>query len=364
VAIGAVGAVETGYGTALLTRVENAGDAVFAGLYLGRAGAWSILAVASVWVTARHVARHRALAGLAAELETAAEPGSLAATLRAVTGDPDLEVLYPVGRDGRHVGADGRSASATTASGRTATPLRRGAETVAVLWHDPTVLPVDALDQVLGSAARLALENERLAAERLARMHDVQESRHRIVATGDEARRRLERDLHDGAQQSLLALSYMLRLARASADRTGQTVVVAELDRGLVQTQSALDDLRDLAHGIHPAVLSEAGLAAALRSLAERSAVPLELAAVTAERFTASIELAVYAVVRDAAERADPERTAALAVRVGREDGLLVVHVDGHDGRVPAEIADRLGALAGEVRTTADGVRVVLPCAS
>ncbi len=361
-AIALVGVAEAVYGLASLTRVESAEDPVFAGIYLGRAAAWSVLALVSVWATSRHLIRRQALSRLAAELETASDPGSLAATLRSVTGDRALDVHYPVGRDGLHVTADGGSVAPATPERRTATPLRRGDRTVAVVMHDPAVLPVDALDEVLGPAARLALENERLAAERLARIHDVQESRRRIVATGDDARRRLERDRHDGAQQSLLALSYLLRLSRASALASGQAVAVTELDRGLRGVAGALDDLRDLAHGIHPAVLSEAGLAVALRSLAERSKVPLELDEVTTERFDPSVELAAYSVVREAAERADPVGAQPLAVRAGRLDGLLQVTVDGYRGDVPAEIADRVGALGGHLAPTATGVRVELPC--
>ena len=200
-------AVEASYGLVLLLAAESADDPLFLGLNLGRAAAWSLVAVAAARTTYRHLARGRALSHLAAELETTSLPGSLAGTLRSLTGDPELGVRYPVGHDGRMVTADGRAVESVTDPGRTATPLRRGDRTVAVLVHDPVGLPVEALDAVLGAAARLALENERLAAERLARVHDVQESQRRIVVTADEARRRLEHDLHDGAQQSLLALS-------------------------------------------------------------------------------------------------------------------------------------------------------------
>jgi len=363
-AMALTGGSEAAYGLALLARVESAEDSLFVASYLARAGAWTLLALTSVELTWRHRARRRALSRLAVDLERAPAPGSLAVTLRAVTGDRHLEVLYPVGRDGRHVSADGAAAAEATGTGRTSTPLRRGTQTVALLVHDLAVLPVDALDQVLGPAARLALENERLAAEGLARMHDVQASRRRIVTAGDEARRRLERDLHDGAQQSLLALAYTVRVARGAAGRSGQGVALAELDLGLAKTQAALDDLRDLAHGIHPAVLSEAGIGVALRSLAERSEVPLELAEVSAERFEPSIELAAYAVVRDATERAARQDAEVLVVRVLHRDDVLVLLVDGAPGEVPPEIHDRVGALGGRVAVTGTRVRVELPCGS
>lgn len=363
-ATGVVGAVEVAYGLARLVWTETADDPTFVVLHDARAVAWALLASAAAWTTQQHVARRRSLTGLAADLETTGGPGSLAGSLRAATGDPDLDVRYPVGSDERYVGADGRTAPTRPRQGQIATSLRGGHRIVAVVVHDPAVLPVDALDAALGPAARLALDNERLAAERLARAYEVQESQRRIVRTGDEARRRLERDLHDGAQQSLLALSYRLRLTRTTADRAGERAAVAQLDRGLELTQGALDDLRRLAHGIHPAVLTQSGLAAALRALADESPVPLELEALPAERFDASIELAAWLVVRDTAERAGPDASAGLGVRASREGDRLVVEVTGAAGGVPTATADRVGALGGQLLGTPTGIRVELPCAS
>ena len=363
-ALALVGVTELTYGVATLVGTETGEDPWFRALHLLRSAAWSLLAVSAAWATYRHWARRQALAGLAAELETTAMAGTLADRLRSLTGDAELDVYYPVDDDGRMVTADGRSAPDATGPMRTATPLRRGNEIVAVLAHDAALLPVDALDAVLGSAARLALENERLAAERLARLHDVQESQRRIVVTGDEVRRRLERDLHDGAQQSLLAVSYLVRTARAAADRAGDRPVVLELDSGLRQAQGALDDLRELARGIHPAVLSQSGLAAALRTLAEQTAVPLGLGTITSERFDPSVELAAYLAVRDAATEADPLTTAELVVRAQHEEGRLVVEVDGVDLAVSSPTADRIGALGGRFAASPAGVRVELPCGS
>jgi signal transduction histidine kinase len=363
-AIAAVGAVEGAYGVAGLLATETAADPLFLRLHVGRAAAWSLLALAAGWSTYRHLGRHRALSSLAAALENTGEPGSLAGTLRSVTGDRELDVRYPVGDGERQVDAEGRTVSTRPGPGRTSTPLRRGDRTIAVLVHDRVVLPVDALDGVLGPAARLALDNERLAAELLARAQDLEESQRRIVLTGDEARRRLERDLHDGAQQSLLALSFLLRLARSTAERAGDATTVAELDRGAELVQGALEDLRTLAHGIHPAVLSQSGLAAALRSLAEESPVPLELDSVSDQRFDPSVELAAWMAVRDAAAHDRPDHAAALTVRVDRQGARLVVELDGADSALPTGTTDRVGALGGRVRVTATGLRVELPCGS
>jgi signal transduction histidine kinase len=363
-ALAIVGVTELMYGVATLMGSETAADPGFRALHLIRSAAWSILAVSAAWTTYRHRARRRALAGLAEELETTAMPGTLAGRLRSLTGDDALDVWYPVDQAGRLVTADGCTVPERTAAMRTTTALRRGDLVVAVLAHDAAVLPVDALDTILGAAARLALENERLAAERLARLHEVQDSQRRIVVTGDEARCRLERDLHDGAQQSLLALSYLVRAARGAAEQAGDRCAVAELDRGLAQAHGALDELRELAHGIHPAVLSQSGLAAALRSLAEQTTVPLELGTVTAERFDPSVELAAYVAVRDAATGADPRTTSELVVRAVHQPGRLVVDVTGLATALSTAAADRIGALGGRLVDTADGVRVELPCGS
>lgn len=358
------GAAEASYGVALLTRVEDGEDPIFAGIYLARAAAWSILGLLSLYTTQRFVGRRRGLSVLAAELETAPSTGALAARLRSVTGDHQLDVHYPAGRDGDFVTADGQPVVHAADTGQTATSLRSGEQTVAVVVHDRAVLPVDVLEQVLGPAARLGLENERLAAERLARLRDVQDSRRRIVKTGDETRRRLERDLHDGAQQSLLALSFRLRVARDTAEQSGDEAARSDLDRALAAAQVAMDDLRSLAGGIHPAVLSQAGLAVALQSLAEESSVPVELDDVTSERFAASVELAAYAVVQDAAQRAPATGSPALLVRAVRQQSALVVTVDGHPGDVPPDIGDRVGALGGHLVPTEQGVRAELPCGS
>jgi signal transduction histidine kinase len=362
-AIAVTGAVETVYGLATLIGTETADDAWFRALYLARAATWIILALTMVWRTYQVLGRGRALSRLASDLETASA-GSLADRLRALSGDVDLDVLYPVGSDGRLVTADGSTVSIATRSGRTATPLRRRDRTVAVLVHDAVVLPVDALDAVLGPAARLALENERLAAEQLARLRDLQESQRRIVVTGDDARRRLERDLHDGAQQSLLALSYLVQVARGSAERQRDGDVVARLDGTLREVHGLLDELRGVAHGIHPAVLSQSGLAAAVRSLAEEASVPVEIGTVPAERFEPSVELAAYVAVRDAAACAVVRRAPVLTVDARREDDRLLVDLGGAGSSLPTATADRVGALGGRLMGTATGLRVELPCGS
>ena len=148
------------------------------------------------------------------------------------------------------------------ASGHALTLLVRDGRRVALVTH---AAGVAELEYEIGAAVRLALENERLQAEVLAQLHDLRESRTRIVETGDAERRRLERDLHDGAQQRLLALSYDLRLARARAEAEGDVSTGSRLAEATSEAQAALGELRELAQGIHPAILTEAGLRPRLR---------------------------------------------------------------------------------------------------
>ncbi len=265
-------------------------------------------------------------------------------------GDPRLDVAYPVGD--RLVDGDGRPVAA---DGRTATPLVRAGRTVAVLLHETDAVPHEELERELGSAARLAIENERLRAEVLSRLDDLRASRVRIVETADAERRRLERDLHDGAQQQLLALSYDLRRALSNADGELATVVHAGVD----EVQAALEELRQLAHGIHPAVLSESGLDAALSTLADGARVPLDVMGCTDERFPSAAEAAAYAVAVEALERAGED---GLAIRAARHGDTLVVDAEGPGVAPTTYLADRVGALGGTVAATPRGLRAEIPC--
>ena len=178
--------------------------------------------------------------------------------------------------------------------GRALTTIGPAGGALAALIHDERLLGQRSLLEAAGSAARLALENTRLQAELRAQLAELRASRARIVGAADaERRRRLERDLHDGAQQRLLALGLALQLLR---DGDGDQELLAQAEAEL---QTALRELRDLARGIHPTILSEQGLGAAVRSLADRAAVPVQVEAVD-ERYPASVETTAYFVVAEA----------------------------------------------------------------
>jgi signal transduction histidine kinase len=316
------------------------------------------------------------VADLVVELERT-PPGSVRDALAHALGDPTLELALWLPERGSYVDADGRPfALPASRPDRAVTVMGTADAPVAALVHDPVLLERRALLTSASAAARLALENERLQAELRAQLAELRVSRARIVTAGDEERRRLERDLHDGAQQRLLSLGLALQLARArlGPDANGAGDLLDEAD---CELRAALDELRELARGIHPAVLSEQGLAAAVRSLAERSPVPVAIAGMPDHRLSAATEVAAYFVVSEAltnvAKYADASR---VQVRVMHVDSRVLVDVDddGVGGADPAKgsglrgLADRVHALDGELELeSAPGcgthLRAEIPCA-
>jgi signal transduction histidine kinase len=209
----------------------------------------------------------------------------------------------------------------------------------------------------LSDADLVAEENVRLDAELQARLDDLRESRARIVQAGDAARRKLERDLHDGAQQRLVGLALDLRLAREKLDDDPEAAA-AMLDEASAELSRATEELRELARGIHPAVLSDRGLKAAVESLAKRSPLPIEIDASLEGRLPEPVEAAAYFVVSEAltnvVRHSDADRA---EVGITRDNGRLVVEVrdDGSGGADPAGsglrgLADRVAALDGSLR--------------
>ena len=231
-------------------------------------GALAALAAAVAWGLLRARRTRSSLARLVVELGESATAGGLRDGLAEALADPDLELAYPVG-DGRYADARGRPVDPAPLDGRAATPLVRDGRPVALLLHRADLLDNPELVEEVASAARLALENERLQAEARAQLEDLRSSRARIVEAGDAERRRLERDLHDGAQQRLVGLSLALRLLRSRLGSDEDGELAARLDEAEAELGEAVAELRELAHGIHPAVLSDEGLAAAIEALAE-----------------------------------------------------------------------------------------------
>jgi signal transduction histidine kinase len=252
-------------------------------------------------------------------------------------------------------------------------------ETLSRVWL-VIMLPFAALPWAFlagllrGRFSEIEHENVRLDAELRERLEELRESRARIVRAGDEERRRIERDLHDGAQQRLVSLALQLRLARSKA--SGEAAEL--LDEALEELAAATAELRELARGIHPAILSDRGLDAAVRALAARAPVPVEVRGIPEERLPAAVETAAYFVVAESLTNVARYAGAEHAeVAVARANGSVVVevHDNGCGGADPASgsglrgLADRVAALDGRLEVDSPAgagttVRARIPCES
>jgi signal transduction histidine kinase len=297
--------------------------------------------------------------------------------LAEALGDPSLSLVYWVPEQRRYVDAAGHAVELPgRAGGTVCTPVSHEGRPVAMICHDASLDTEPELVATVGAAASLALENERLNVELRARVEELRASRARIVKAADEERRRLERDLHDGAQQRLVSLALNLRLASAKLD-SDPAAVRELLEETATELAEATTELRELARGLHPAVLSDRGLRPALEALAARAPVPVELAEPPAERLPPAVESASYFVVAEALTNvARYARASHAAVSISRGDGEVEVTIrdDGIGGADPTAgsglrgLADRVAALDGRLEVTSprgDGtlVRAVIPCA-
>jgi signal transduction histidine kinase len=302
--------------------------------------------------------RGRGLGRLVRRLGTGLERGELRAALAEALGDPSVELAYWLPDSRQYVDAEGRPVELPGPdSGRSVTEVERGGRRIAAIVHDPTLLEDPERVREAGAAAALALENERLEAELRAKVEEVRASRSRLVEVGWRQRRRLERDLHDGAQQRLVSLALTLRMAQ---DRLGPDGGDAGLllDRSREELNLALSELRELARGIHPAVLADRGLNAAVATLADRAPLPVEVRDVPAERLPEHIELTAYFVISEALTNITKYAAASQAwVSVKQANGRLLLEV-GDDGVGGADVArgsglrglaDRLDAIEGRL---------------
>jgi len=347
---------------------ENPRRQPFTGLFVVRASALVVLAAGVSLDAWRRYRTARAISRLVDDLGAAPPPGSLGAALGRSLGDEHVEVAYWLNGSKRFVDAAGREVEPRDQRGRATTSIVRDGQLVATVVHDSAISSDRDLEREIGAAARLAVDNERLRAEILAQLHDLQASRSRIVETADATRRRIERDLHDGAQQRLLAASYELRLASSVAAAEGDLTLVDRLSACAEGVQHALVELRNLAHGIFPAVLTEAGLEPAIRTLADRSPLPVELGELVEDRFAAAAETAAYVVVAEAVDDASRRAATHVDVAVAEDRRCLVVDVC-HDGTeytptVVTHLRDRVGALGGRVDVNGTRVRAEIPCGS
>jgi len=319
-----------------------------------------------------------AVGDLAVQLGEALPPGRLEQVLARALHDPTLQLAYWLPDRDAFVDAAGRPVELPAAGGdRAVTILRHDGDPVAAMLHDATLDDDPALVRAVAATARMTIQNERLQAEVRAQLEEVRASRARIVEFGDAERRRVERNLHDGAQQRLVSISLALGIARSQVGATSEQEIAVALDDAAAELRLALAELRELARGIHPVILSEAGLGPALVSLAERSPIPVTVTAVPSERLPSRVEETAYYVASEAlANAAKHAHATAVSISARRLEGELLVEV-GDDGVGGADadgsglrgLADRVAALDGQLRVHSPdgkGTRITaeLPCGS
>jgi signal transduction histidine kinase len=344
----------------------------------------AILALLMLWPLAflAGLARTRldrsAVSDLAIQLSEPLPPGRLEQALARALHDPTLKLAYWLPDRQAFVDAAGHPVELPAGGDdRAFTILRHEGDPVAALVHDAALDDDPELIRAVAATARMTIENERLHAEVRAQLTEVRASRARIVAFGDAERRRVERNLHDGAQQRLVNLSLALGIARSQLATGSNEQMGAALDEAAVELRLALAELRELARGIHPVILSEAGLGPALASLAERSPIPATVAAAPPDRLPARVEETAYYVASEALTNAAKHAHAtAVTISARRRGGGLVVEIgdDGVGGADPngsglRGLADRVAALDGRLQVrsrTGEGTCVIaeLPCGS
>jgi signal transduction histidine kinase len=300
-----------------------------------------------------------AVADLVMELGDAAPPERLVAALASALGDPSLTLLTwsPAFRayldsGGTPIEPEGDPA------GRATTYLEHAGRRIGVILHDRSRSEDPGLVAAVAAAVRLAVDNERLTAEVRSQLDEVRASRARIVQASDAERRRVERNLHDGAQQRLVALSLALRRAQAQLPEHAAPQARAILANASEQLAAAMTELRELAKGIHPAILTEAGLGAALRALANESPVAAAVRIQVPEELSEDVSAAAYFVAAEALTNVAKYASAGNVELIVEADGdvLRVEIIDDGVGGADAEagsglrgLADRVAALGGRL---------------
>jgi signal transduction histidine kinase len=317
-----------------------------------------------------------AVGELFVELRADPAPGDLRDALARALRDPSLTLAYWLPEFESYADLDGRPVELPDSRGAKATTLiddQDGAR-VAALIHDPALGDEPELLGGVTAAAGIALENARLHAELRARLEDLRGSRARVIEAGQKERQRLERNLHDGAQQRLIALSLQLGVLHEQLDDPGARRRLGQARREIA---TSLEELREIAQGIHPAVVSGHGLEVALEQLAARAPVAVRLTVEIDGRLPEPLEVAAYYLVSESLANVGKYALASCAtVEVSRQNGQVVVEVvDDGVGGADTELgsglrglADRVEALDGRLRIWSPSgrgtrVRAEIPCA-
>lgn len=305
-----------------------------------------------------------------------ATPQTLRDALARALADPNLELYFWLPDRGEYVDAAGEVCSLPPARERSVTTLEHRGEPLAAIACDRSLLDEPELLGAAGAAVRLAVENASLHAQTRAQLAQVRDSRRRIASAADDERRRIERNLHDGAQNRLLALALELSAAQRRLGAGADPEVEGLLAASVAELQSTVEELRTLARGLHPTVLTEYGLAAALEALTHRLPLPVRLE-VCRERLPAQAEATAYFVAAEALSNVVKHAHAETAAITARHtDGWLEIEID-DDGAGGARtgrgsglqgIADRVEALGGKLQiesgSSGTRIRAEIPCAS
>jgi signal transduction histidine kinase len=310
------------------------------------------------------------------ELRGDPAPADLRDALARALRDPSLTLAYWLPEFGSYADHDGRAVEVPNSDGRWAVRLiDRDGVRVAALVHDPALRDEPELLNAVTAAAGIAIEKSQLNVELRARVEELRGSRARIVEAGQRERQRLERNLHDSAQHRLVALS--LQLSLLEEQLAGDGSAAAQLARARLEIDTSLDELREIARGIHPAVVSGHGLAVALEQLAARAPVPVHLSVEIEGRLPEEVEVAAYYLISESLANIGKYAQASSAtVEVARGDGTVRVEVvddgvggaDTEGGSGLRGLADRVEALGGRLRVWSPRgggtrVRAEIPCA-
>ena len=300
-----------------------------------------------------------AVTKLVVELGEPSETGSLRDRVASALGDPSVLLAYWVPEASGYVDERGDPVSLPEpSSGKAVTLIDQGGDRIAALVHDPAVLDDPALVDAVSSAAGIAISNVRLQAEVRRQVAEVAASRQRILRAGNAQRRRLQQELQEGVERRLLEVRELLEYVRLDHGLAHDDEALAQLEVASVELEESLAEVRELSAGIHPSLLMERGLEAAISALVERMPVPVNVD-IPEGRLTADVEEAVYFVCSEAlANVAKYARASRVTIHVEpRQDGLsLIVTDDGIGGADPAAgsgllgLADRIEALGGSFR--------------
>jgi signal transduction histidine kinase len=307
-------------------------------------------------------------------MELRPEPADLRPPLARALRDPSVQLLYWLPSFGTWADQEGHAVAPPDDPARVTVIDDDAGEPMAALVHDPALRDEAALLDAVTAAAAIALRTGRLQAQLRANVEELRGSRARVLEAGQRERRRLERDLHDGAQQRLVALSLNLGVLQHRLDADAEAKALLAKARSEIAV--SLAELRDLAQGLHPAVVSNHGLAVAVETLAARAPVPVRLDVDLDGRMAEQVEVAAYYVVCESlANIGKHARATSASVSVARRDGEVVVEVvddgvggaDTERGTGLRGLADRVEALGGRLRVwTPHGggtrVRAELPC--